>query len=535
MNISSEFVERYHDYLQKNCPDLDSDSLSRLASSLESTCWDDPTSAIDLNNFAVVALIEAEQTQDSSLRELYIGMALQALNQGLEEYRHPLCAAHLAIFLTMTGEREEAIQIIFPIFINTIQYVYSNFEKSTPGIVYLPRTSSSFKNTQNEELIRILQQEDGYTQSLLLLAETLCRTQLVFYSEMGLRLLHLAAQVFPDPISINFKLGISSLMNNQWEGLLYLHRVLKKAPEYAPILQAIYLAYKNFEQIEVANSWLEVARKLERQSPNSLEWRWTELELDSPFTYIPFESELLVAVEPSFRSLVTGVLIAEGDWFEKEMELWRSWIEPGMIVIDVGANVGVYTFSAARRVGPKGRVLAVEPFSGCVRCLQETCRINQLDWVKVCEGAASDGNGTARLTLYTASELNEIVTDDVAQTMPPGSFEDVTCFTLDSLVERENLSQVDFLKMDAEGHELSVLGGSDKILSEFSPVILYENIAGSKGSNLPVADYLKDRGYQLFRYQPYVEKYFPIESVEDLKNHLNLIAIPSDKVSRFNM
>jgi len=39
MNLSSEFVERYHDYLQNNCPDLDSDSWSRGASSLESTCW----------------------------------------------------------------------------------------------------------------------------------------------------------------------------------------------------------------------------------------------------------------------------------------------------------------------------------------------------------------------------------------------------------------------------------------------------------------------------------------------------------------
>jgi FkbM family methyltransferase len=167
--------------------------------------------------------------------------------------------------------------------------------------------------------------------------------------------------------------------------------------------------------------------------------------------------------------------------------------------------------------------------------MEETCKINHLNWVTVCAGAASDRAGTARLSIYTASELNEIVTDDVTETMPPGSFEDVTRFTLDSLVERENLIQVDFLKMDAEGHELSVLAGSDKILSEFSPVILYENIAGSKGSNLPVADHLKDRGYKLFRYQPYVEKYIPIESLEDLKSQLNLIAIPLDKVSRFNL
>ena len=349
---------------------------------------------------------------------------------------------------------------------------------------------------------------------------------------MGLRFLNLAAKLLPESISINFKLGISSLMNDQWEGIIYLHRAIKMAPDYAPILQVIYLVYKNLEQIERAHYWLEIARELYRQSPNFREWRWTELELDSPFTYIPFESDLLLAVEPSFRSFVTGVLIAEGDWFEKEMEFWRSWIKPGMIVIDVGANVGVYTFSAARRVGPKGRVLAVEPFSGCVHCLQETCRINHLDWVKVCVGAASDRYGTARLSLSTASELNEIVSGDAAKKMKPGSFEEVSCFSLDSLIKEENLSQVDFIKIDAEGHELSVLAGSERILSEFAPVILYENIAGSKGSNLPVAEYLKNRGYQLFRYQAYIQKLIPLNSDEGLQGNLNIIALPPNQIAR---
>lgn len=526
MNSINDFANCYRQYIQNTCLALDSDSLSRIGSILESTSWDEPTSATDLNNFGVVALIEAEQSQDLSVRELYIGMALEAFNQGLEEHGHPLCAAHLAIFLTMIGEKERAIEIIFPIFLDTIQYVYSNLENNFPALVYLPRNSSIFKNTKNEQLTHILQTEDGYTQSLLLFSETLCLTQLVFYNATGLRLLSLAAQISPDSIYINFKLGVSSLMNNQWEGMLYLHRAIKMMPESAPIIQVIYLAYKNLEKIEVAKYWLDLARKLDRQDPASLDWRWTNLELDSPFTYIPFENEILLAVESSFRSFVTGVLIAEGDWFEQEMEFWRSWIKPGMIVIDVGANVGVYTFSAARRVGSKGRVLAVEPFSGCVRCLQETCKINQLDWVKVCVGAASDREGTARLSLYTASELNEVVSGDAAKQMKPGSFEEVSCFPLDSLIEQENLSQVDFIKIDAEGHELSVLAGSQRILSEFAPVIIYENIAGSKSSNLPVADYLKNKGYQLFRYQAYVQKLIPINSNEELQGNLNIIALP---------
>ncbi|MCC3587170.1 FkbM family methyltransferase [Microcoleus sp. PH2017_30_WIL_O_A] len=535
MNLSSEFVERYQEYLQHNCPDLDSDSLSRLASSLESTSWDEPTSATDLNNFAVVAMIEAEQSQDPALREIYLGMALEALNNGVELYAHPMCTAHLALLLAMTGEMEQARQITFPCFINTLQFVYSETEKIPLCIVYLPPTTSYLKNLQNEQLTQILQAKDGYTQSLLMLSEALCCSQLVLYSEMGLRLLQLASQLFPDSVHINFKLAISQLGNKQWEGLLYLHRARQLAPDSVRILQALYLAYQDLQEIEVANYWRSIAQDIRPHNFNSVDWLWTNLEVNAHLTYIPFETDLILAVEPSFRSIVTSVLMAEGDWFEKEMELWRNWIKPGMTVIDVGANVGVYTFSAAQRVGSTGCVLAVEPFSGCVRCLQETCKINQLNMVKVCEGAASDRNGTAQLTVYTASELNEIVTDDVAQTMPSGSFEDVSCFTLDSLVEQEKLSKVDFLKMDAEGHELAVLAGSNKILSEFFPVILYENIAGSKGSNLPVADYLREKGYQLFRYQPYVQKYIHIASVEDLKQPLNLVAIPFNKISQFNI
>jgi FkbM family methyltransferase len=189
----------------------------------------------------------------------------------------------------------------------------------------------------------------------------------------------------------------------------------------------------------------------------------------------------------------------------------------------VGANVGVYTFSAARQVGSTGRVLAIEPFSGCVQCLQETRRINEMDWVTICAGAASDRPGTARLSLHAASELNEIVMDEAA---PAHDCEEVACFTLDSLIEQENLTQVDWLKIDAEGHEVKVLEGSTTLLNQFSPGILYENIAAGSGSNLPVAEWLVARGYQLFRYQPYLQNLIPVGDLSELQSSLNVIALP---------
>ncbi|WP_293335749.1 FkbM family methyltransferase [Microcoleus sp. CAWBG58] len=521
-------VDCYLEYIKTNCPTLNLDTWLRIKSSLETTSWDEPVSAADLNNFAVVALIQAESCPDLSVKELYFNMALEALNRGVELREHPLCTAHLAVVLAMTGEILEASQISLASLIDTLHYADSSAAQIMPAIVYFPQIDNSFRSYRNENLTQILQAKEGYTQAVMLLTEVLCRSLLVSYNTRGLFVKHLAAQVFPDSISINLTLGISSLINNLWEGLLYLHRARQKATDSAPILQALYLAYKNLEQTEKANYWLNYARNLCKDRPHSLDWRWTELKLESYFTYAPFEDQILLAVESNFRSYATGVLISEGDWFEKEMEFWRNSIKPGMTVIDVGANVGVYTFSAARRVGSKGRVFAVEPFSSCVRCLQESCKIGKFDWVKVCAGAASDRAGTARLSLSLASELNKIVVGESAEQMEPGTFEDVTCFTLDSLIERENLTTVDFIKIDAEGHELSVLTGSDKILSEFSPAILYENTDAGQRSNLAAADYLRGRGYQLFIYQPYLQKLLPVDSAEDLQGNLNVIALPSD-------
>jgi len=530
MDYSRELKDKYIDYIYHNCPSLDANSLARVATILESTCWEEPTSSTDLNNVAVLALILAEQSEDLLDRQLYLNMALEALNQGIEQDNCPLCMAHLALVLTMTGELSQAIELAFPAFINTLPNVYSNIEKPPSALVYLPSPRNSLSNTLAEQLTHLLQTRDAYTQAFSLLSEVLCRTQIVFYGAGGLRLLNLAEKVLPDSSSIKFKLGVSCILNNLRKGLVYLHQAKQLAPHSPQIFQALYLAYRDIQDGNSANYWLNEARAFHNKNPADPDWKWAKLAANSSVTYLPIEKDLLLAVDTSFRSIVTGVLLAEGDWFEHEMEFWRNSVKVGMTVIDVGANVGVYTFTAARRVGTTGRVLAVEPFSGCLRCLEETCKINEFDWVTICAGAASDRIGTARLQLYAATELNEIVTGDAAQSMQIGSFEEVACFTLDSLVEEENVNRVDYLKIDAEGHEMSVLIGSEKLLSEFFPIILYENIARSKGSNLPVADYLKSKGYKLFRYQPYAQELIPINSSDELEGNLNVIAVPESKI-----
>ncbi|QSV61492.1 MAG: FkbM family methyltransferase [Dolichospermum sp. DL01] len=535
MNSTVTNNNSYWHYVQTVLPSINTDTLEKLSIIIANTSWDEPNTSADWNNIAVVAITEAEQCSDNlTMRSVYLEMAFEALNNGFEIDGHPICAAHLALVHSWLGETSKALEIAFGTFINSLQDAYTRSEDHNPYLIYLFTTNKKLADHDQKSLEKVLLSQNSYQQALFLLTEIISCSQIAFYTSLSQRFLYLANQIWTNSVNLHLKIGIANLMNRQAEGILYLHQARQLAPSYARILQSLYLAYRDLQQLELANQWQDFSCQFYQQDNLSPDWKWTQLSADSLFTYLPFESDLIIAVEPSLRSIVTSVLLTEQDWFEKEMEFWRNYIKPGMTVIDVGANVGVYTFSAALKVGNTGQVLAIEPFSGCVSCLQETCKLNELPWVKIYIGAASDKNSTVKLLLHSANELNEIISGEAAADMPSGSFEEVPCFTLDSLIEQENIQQVDFLKMDAEGHEMAVLAGSQQLITQFAPVILYENIAGSQGSNIEVAQYLESIGYELFYYQPFLQKLIPVNSPQDFQQ-LNFIAVPPDKISMFNL
>ena len=498
----SDYLALYRQYLQSINPALDGEFL--IAENL-STNWDEPETALDFHNCAVMALIEAE---NSPMRSMYVEMAFQSLQRVLEMAVYPLATAHLALVYYLVGDRDLAAQNAFNALVQVLSSVNANYPQ---GLIYY------FPAHNRQELLRDLLETANYSeQTLFLSTEILYRSSLAFYNQNGVRFLELANHVNPNSCHLNRQLGIAKLINQQLEGLFHLHRAVNLDPEDADNLQALYLAYRGLGQQQLANFWLETAKVTGKS--------WTNLDINQPFTYLDFDRDITLAVEASFRSFVTGVLLAQGDWFEAEMEFWRHSIREGMTVIDVGANAGVYTFSAAHRVGKTGKVIAIEPFSQCIQLLEETCRVNQFSWVYPCRGAASNQGGNVYLSLYQASELNEVVTD--AAQLKSDNYEPVPCFTLDSLIDTYQLERVDLLKIDAEGHEVPVLEGSQLLIERFAPIILYENIAGNQGSNLAVARWLEGKGYRLYRYRPYLQELLEIESEADLQGILNVIALP---------
>jgi FkbM family methyltransferase len=339
--------------------------------------------------------------------------------------------------------------------------------------------------------------------------------------------MHLAAQLLPQNLMTNLRLGVYSLGMQESEGLLYLHRAQEIVSDATAVLHALYLAYTDVGQTAAADYWLEMAQDYGRQCTDSRTWKWTSALVDTGFTYAALaDQNCLLAIEPSLQSLTTRALLVDGDWDEPEMEFWRQQLQPGMTVIDVGAHVGVYTFSAAQLVGAQGRVIAIEPSSFHVACLKETIRLNQLPWVEVFAGATSDHLGKMTLYLQSPSEYHQVLPAAAAPANWEGETEEVTCFQLDAFVVQSGVKKLDFLKISTVGHELAVLQGAAQTLRQFRPQILYQNLFNNE-PNLEVAEWLIAAGYQLFKYRPYVGELLLIGATEDLVGVEKVIAMPT--------
>jgi FkbM family methyltransferase len=493
-----------------------------ITSIVESTDWENPYSGQDWNNVGVVTLIQAQSCEDSSLKETYLEVAQEAFAQGQDS--SPLCRVHLSMIEMLLGNFEHARKLMIEQLVELQILLDTQSSVVSLGLIFFPSTSFDYTGDSLGAIEQAFFAKDELTQAIFCLNQNFAQAAQVFYSPLGLRSLSIASQNNPNILLNQLKYGISCLMNLYIEGLLFLHKAYRSMPVNQTILQSLFIAYRDLEQPTLANQYFHIA-----QSNRSLKLDphnfWTSLAPDSPFTYLPFDNDVILTVQPSFKSIVTGVLLAGGDWFESEIQFWREQIKPNMVVIDVGANAGVYTYSAAKRVGKGGRVIAIEPFSQCVRYLEETSRVNGFGWVKVYRAAASDRVGTSKLALYAASELNEIQLEDELPKEADG-FEEIQCLTLDSIAKIEKLERVDLIKIDAEGHEIQVLKGSQYLLETFKPCILYENIASSKSSNKSVFSYLQSIGYKLFYYQSFTSKLMPIDEHDMIQNRLNIIATP---------
>lgn len=180
-----------------------------------------------------------------------------------------------------------------------------------------------------------------------------------------------------------------------------------------------------------------------------------------------------------------------------ERVLLERLIRPGDHVLDIGANIGLYTAVIARAAGLKGRVLAFEPMPDMAEALRKAVEWNQLDSVTVHPVALGDRNGTLRMARQSFNSGDNRVTSE-------GSIE-VPVLCGDALVD---FPALDVIKIDVQGYELPALRGLSSALARSPQLrILFE--FWPKGLALAGTDpadfvrFLQDAGFALYQILPH--------------------------------
>lgn len=235
-----------------------------------------------------------------------------------------------------------------------------------------------------------------------------------------------------------------------------------------------------------------------------------------------------VVVPDSLNLITSYVLREQGDWFEDEIKFLRRLLKPGQKIIDIGANHGVYALSMAKCVGPAGRVWAFEPASRTAALLATSIAANGYDQVVLEKCALSNMTGTAHLGLNANSELNALVHGD----QPGVESEAVPLSTLDACMETHAWSDIDFMKIDAEGEEANILRGGACFFATESPLVQYEVKAGNE-MHLELVQAFAEMGYGSYRLVPGLDLLAPFDAKSFADGYLlNLFCCKPDRARK---
>ncbi len=178
-----------------------------------------------------------------------------------------------------------------------------------------------------------------------------------------------------------------------------------------------------------------------------------------------------------------GRHVLSGAYEPHVTRVFEHYVQPGMTVVDIGANVGYFAMLAARKVGPQGTVHAFEPNPLNARLLDLSRRANHYSWLQLHQLALASEPGL--LVLNTAfSNGTTSRPDDRLEAFVQAQ----SVAALPLAVVLRDAPPLDVIKIDVEGAEYdALLGGASRIaqdrpviLSEFSPPQI-RGISGVEG------------------------------------------------------
>ena len=154
--------------------------------------------------------------------------------------------------------------------------------------------------------------------------------------------------------------------------------------------------------------------------------------------------------------------------YEPLLEYGHKFILPTDIIIDGGANQGIFSLAFAS-LSKKIKIFSVEPFKYCHKILKENLKINLFKNVTIIPKVLSNTIASHQLD-YSKSNVSASIVRDFGgeKTLT------ISSTTIDEIASKYKLQKIDLIKLDIEGAELAALKGGSRSIQKFIPKIVLE-------------------------------------------------------------
>lgn len=225
--------------------------------------------------------------------------------------------------------------------------------------------------------------------------------------------------------------------------------------------------------------------------------------------------------------LVLDLQIEKDYWlgsYETELQsALRKWLKPGMVVYDVGANIGYISLLMARQVGDGGRVFAFEALPANLERLRLNLESSGLgEGITVIPAAVIEEERPVRFLVGLSGGMGKAEGSAGRQELPYLESIDVQGISLDHFVFEQGNPAPELVKIDIEGGEVLALPGMRRVLSDCHPIIFLE-LHGPEAAQTAWQE-LVEADYRLCRMQAGYEE---ILSPGKLDWKAYLVAVPN--------
>jgi len=203
-----------------------------------------------------------------------------------------------------------------------------------------------------------------------------------------------------------------------------------------------------------------------------------------------------------------------GIWFELDLSEYMEWViyyglsvenrsglysvaKKGMVMFDVGSNIGETLLNFALFVGDEGKVFGFEPIPHTFEKCSNNISLNNFSNISITQIALSNKEET----LFFEDPNNNNSGGVFMNKKHTTSGHTVQAITLDAFVKNHNVKEIDLIKIDVEGFEANVLKGAEVVCKEFRPKLFVEvddvNLKRQGSSEKELLDLIISYGYRI--------------------------------------